>query len=195
MGTSQPSTSARLWRTVSQLAALGDAAILRLGGRGTTPERIAAKVRRGTVSARHLADGRDRLRRSTSGRRLVGQGWIVLYDRYPLPGALVRGRPIDGARIALGSVDGPTSGTPGRAAQAEQRIYAGIVPPDLTVVLRVSPAVALARKPDHDRVVLSEKAASVSDIALDYPGAVVIDADAPLEAVLLEVKRAIWRRL
>jgi hypothetical protein len=63
----------------------------------------------------------------------------------------------------------------------------------MTIVLRVSPGVAAARKPDHDRTVLEEKAASVTDIAAGHPGVVVIDADAPLDEVLLEVKRAIWR--
>ena len=195
MGTSQPSATARLWRSVSQLTAMADAALRRLGVPGSAGGNVTARVRREALSARHLADARDRRRRSTDGRRLVGQGWVVLYDRYPLPGALVRGRPIDGARIT-GTAEGSMEpGSTGRAARAEQRIYAGIAPPDLTIVLRVSPEVAEARKPDHDRIVLAEKAASVAEIAAEHPGIVVIDADAPLDEVLVEVKRFIWRQL
>jgi thymidylate kinase len=196
MGTNQPSTGARLWRAISQWAARADAALRRIGGRGgSAPGRMTARMRHGALSARYLADGRDRHRRSMNGRRLVGQGWVVLFDRYPLPGALVRGRPIDGGRITRWADRGFGRHSMSRAARAEEQIYAGIVPPDLTIVLRVSPDVAAARKPDHDRAVLAEKAASIADIAATCPGVVVIDADAPLDQVLLEVKQAIWRRL
>jgi hypothetical protein len=38
MGTSQPSTTGRLWRTISQSTALVDVAAQRMGGRGALPD-------------------------------------------------------------------------------------------------------------------------------------------------------------
>lgn len=61
--------------------------------------------------------------------------------------------------------------------------------------LKVTPEVALARKPDHDPATISEKIGIID--ALDFPQCAVVDIDAtqPLETVLLEARRAIWKHV
>jgi hypothetical protein len=38
-----------------------------------------------------------------TGRRLVGQGWVVLFDRYPLPGASCAAGPSTGPHYDAGA--------------------------------------------------------------------------------------------
>ena len=202
MGTSQPSPSAALARAAGTATGIVLAGLRRTTGASSGVTRLAGRVHRVALESRHLAEARDRYRRFVAGRRLVGEGWVVLYDRYPLPGLLVRGRPIDGPRIATYGIaeadGGPPAREAGRAARAERRIYERIGAPDRIVLLRVSAATALARKPDHDPNVLDAKAADIGRLAAGLPGVgavEVVDADAPLETVILEVKRRVWRML
>jgi len=59
----------------------------------------------------------------------------------------------------------------------------------------VSAEVALARKPDHQRGEIERKVGIVRDLRFEGSKVVVLDADQPLEQVLLEAKRAVWEAL
>jgi hypothetical protein len=69
--------------------------------------------------------------------------------------------------------------------------------PDRLVMLEVDPDVAIARKPDHLTEVLLAKCAAFADLAAvaeRLPDVEVshIDANQDPEAVLAEIKRAVW---
>jgi thymidylate kinase len=117
----------------------------------------------------------------------------VLLDRYPIPNVTVRGRALDGPRIR-DTLDA-SHGLIADLAAREERLYRELPRPDHLIVLRVSPAVAQARRPEHAADDLAARAEAISALdAGDLP-LTVIDADRPLDEVLATVRATIWRLL
>jgi hypothetical protein len=140
----------------------------------------------------HLFTGRDRLRDYTKARREADTGGLVVTDRWPL--------------VQIATMDGPrttwTLRTPDRfsrltlrIAQAEQRIYDQIQPPDVLVVLRLDPEVAVARRFDEPSRYVRARNTEVYEADWSGTGAVVVDATLPPDEVLDAVRRAVWERL
>jgi hypothetical protein len=137
-----------------------------------------------------VSEKRDRLRAAQRARNL---GWIVIGDRYPQ------------AQI-MGLGDGPLLSTwanhPWRlfrtAARRELEAYRAMeaVAPDLVVKLHVSPEVSAGRKQDMPPESLARRADTVRAVGFEASTRVVeVDADQPLEEVLLRVRRAVWEML
>jgi len=78
--------------------------------------------------------------------------------------------------------------------KVEGRAHAGIPPPDLVIVLQVSPEVARARRPDADPDVIEARAREILD-ARWGAGVFVVDASLPREQVLGDVASAVWESL
>jgi hypothetical protein len=140
----------------------------------------------------HLFTGRDRLRDYTKARREADTGGLVVTDRWPLR--------------QIATMDGPrttwTLRTPDRfsrltlrIARAEQRIYDQIQPPDVLVVLRLDPEVAVARRFDEPSRYVRARNTEVYEADWSGSGAVVVDATLPPDEVLDAVRRAVWERL
>jgi thymidylate kinase len=109
---------------------------------------------------------RDRRRAAARARRRAARGAIVLCDRYP-----VMELAVDRSRDA-----------------------ADVPRPDVVIALRITPEVAIQRRPDADPRLLHARAREVMD-ATWGPDAVVIDATRPFDDVLREAKSEIWSRL
>lgn len=123
----------------------------------------------------------------TAARRLAAGGSMVVLDRFPQ--SEVNGI-YDGPRLQEGR-----SFT--WAARAEKKGYDRLaaLKPDLLIKLVVSPEVAHARKPDHSLATIARKCNLTRDLRFDGIEVVAIDADQPFDKVLLEAKRAVWRRI
>ncbi|MEO8509628.1 MAG: hypothetical protein ABI534_00130 [Chloroflexota bacterium] len=188
LGSSQPS---RTTASVKRVAKLGRALARRLpGGADEAPSGGVVGV---LLALRHLADARDRERRARVAHRLASQGVLVLLDRYPLPGVLVAGRPLDGPRIRLTLAAG--SRLLRMLAEREERIYRRLPRPDHLLVLRVSPEVARVRRPDHVAKDLAARTAALDRLEGITIPMTMIDADQPLERVQADVRAALWRLL
>jgi thymidylate kinase len=136
-----------------------------------------------------VVNARDRSREAARAHVLASRGAIVLCDRYPLPGTIA----IDGPRLDLQQASKMT-GLRRRSAELERAPYGQIRPPDLVVVLRVDPDVAIARRPQSDPRLVRSRAEHVR--TAPWPaGTLVVEADAPRECVLRDVKAGIWTRL
>jgi thymidylate kinase len=151
-----------------------------LGGRGTA--RLVWEV----------LTARDRYRSYVRARRAAARGELVVCDRFPLPQVMA----MDGAVSARLTLE--TKGRPAvrRLVALEQRYYRHMLAPDILVVLRVHPDLAVERKRDVEReAFVRPRAEEVWQ--LDWAGtpAVVVDAGQPRDRVLAEVKQAIWSRL
>ncbi|HKT60113.1 MAG TPA: hypothetical protein VJQ46_08685, partial [Gemmatimonadales bacterium] len=133
---------------------------------------------------------RRKLRRAVRARN---RGLVVICDRYPQ------------AQVP-GVNDGPlltrwhhhASAVARAVARWESAPYewASRHPPDLVIKLLVSPDVTLKRKPGMRRDDVARRIATVR--SLMYPPTVQVvelDANAPLERVGEQVKRAVWERL
>lgn len=138
----------------------------------------------------HTLIARDRYLQYRRARRAAGRGEIVVSDRWPL-GEI---RLMDGPRLQ--SIPGSDARPVAAALCArERRYYEAILPPDLIVVLRVSPEVATRRRTEDPPEFVHRRASEI--VVADWSGApaVVIDADRDLEAVLTEVRSTVWTQL
>jgi hypothetical protein len=140
-----------------------------------------------------LSLARERRRRALQARRAKGRGMIVLSDRLPqsqFPGWN------DGPRLTRWLETG--SWVRRVAARREQAAFrlAELSPPDLVVKLHVSPEVASRRKPETPQEQLRTGIDMVK--RLQFPATTrVLDmnAEQPLDQVLLQAKRAVWESI
>lgn len=140
-----------------------------------------------------LSLARERRRRALQARRAKGRGMIVLSDRLPqsqFPGWN------DGPRLTRWLEVG--SWVRRAAARGEQSAFrlAELSPPDLVVKLHVSPEVASRRKPETPQEQLRTGIDMVK--RMQFPGTtrvLDIDAEQPLDQVLLQAKRAVWESI
>ena len=77
----------------------------------------------------------------------------------------------------------------------EQEYYGRFDPPDLLIVLRVSPDSAVDRRPDQDPDFVRIRAQEVWDRDWNLRNCVVIDADRHMDGVHDDVRRAVWSML
>jgi thymidylate kinase len=139
-----------------------------------------------------LMTARDRYRQYVRARRLATNGAIVICDRYPLPQIKL----MDGA-VATRMLARPGGSRLVRAlAGLERRYYGQILYPDILIVLRVDPSVAVERKRGEDDEAFVRRR-SQEIWAMDWQGtpAVVVDAGRPKPQVLSEIKSLVWSRL
>jgi thymidylate kinase len=131
-----------------------------------------------------------RLRQAQEARNL---GLIAICDRYPQAQIMALG---DGPLLSQG-IRHPW-GWLRAVARWELAAYRRMeaVTPDLVIKLQVSPTVSAARKQDVSLESLARRV-EVAD-RVEFPSGVkvvVVDANRPLEQVLLEVKRLVWDAL
>ena len=130
------------------------------------------------------------LRRLLRFRRMLAchrRGLIVLADRYPqiqIPGAYdgtVFPANVTGSRFVLW------------LAGLERSSFSWMAnhKPDLVIKLNVDLDVACARKPDHRREALAKKIAITPQLTFDGSQLVDIDANKPLDEVLIDAEKAI----
>lgn len=139
----------------------------------------------------HVLTARDRYRAYVAARRFVGGGGIVVCDRYPLAQVAV----MDGERTGWVAATKPQSRLVRSLVGVEQRYYRRILPPDLLIVLRVDPEIAVQRRSDEDPVATRTRNAAILNTDWGNLPAHVIDAGQERERVLAEVKSVIWSSL
>ena len=165
---------------------------------GTAVARPIAAARDGMLALHYLSIGRDRARRYREAEEDARAGRVVIFDRYPLE--TLSNEPLyrllDGPQIAdaLGDSIGPITSL---LARREERIYRRFRLPDSMVVLQVSPEVSVLRKPDHLPDMLAAKSRATLDVATlaeanGEVDVIRIDADRPLDEVLLDLEARLW---
>lgn len=135
-----------------------------------------------------LCTARDRHNTYRHAHRFAIGGGIVLCDRYPHPRLESMEVPLIASRTA-GVVDGRLVRAMSRL---EQKYHRSIAPPELLVVLRLDPEIAVARKSDERPESVRARGAEIWGIDWPSVGAQVIDASQPQEAVARELKGLIW---
>ncbi len=147
-----------------------------------TPRRFVKLIRKVLVS-------RDRYLAYRRARRLASNGTVVICDRFPL--------------AEVGLMDGPATRAIPRSrersllirslARLEERYYSRITYPDILIVLRVDPEVAVRRRHGtEDEAFVRRRSEEIWRMRWDKIPAVVIDAGRPKDEVLAAVKSAIW---
>jgi thymidylate kinase len=140
-----------------------------------------------------LVLAREKAGRLRAAERARQRGLVVVCDRFPQ--SQVRG--FNDGPLLTPWLESPAAWRR-RCARWELGIYqsASRLAPDLALKLDLSPEVAVQRKPDMALEECARRRAAVAE--LDWGPRCqhqVVDAEQPLEQVLLEVKRAIWAQL
>jgi thymidylate kinase len=194
MGNTQPSATTKNLKSLSRLAQFLYAGSRRVLGEKNIVTRQANSLQQLFTAVRFWGDGRDRYQRYLTSQRKAAQGSIIIYDRYPLQTVRIFDRAMDGPRIASTFPNGMSS-LVRKLCRAEENIYQKIRPPEHLFVLQVSPEVSLARKPDHKPALIEAKSQAIAQISGDGLSFTEIDAEQPLEQVLLQIKSTLWRML
>jgi thymidylate kinase len=135
---------------------------------------------------------RDRSRTYRRARRLASNGEIVICDRYPLP--QVSG--MDGAVTARAKDPARLGGLAKYLAAREKGYYERITYPDILIVLRVNPDVAVQRKAGVEpESTVRPRSQEIWQLDWANTPAIVVDAAASQHEVLAEIKSLIWSRL
>lgn len=140
-----------------------------------------------------LALLRERRRRARAARRSKGLGMIVISDRYPqsqFPGGN------DGPRLAPWLERGPwwVRATARRERTTFRQV--DLSPPDLVVKLNVRPEIALQRKPETPVDQVRHGIDVIRGLRFPPTTRVVdVDAEQPLDHVVLQAKRAVWEAI
>ena len=138
----------------------------------------------------HLLTARDRRREYGRARRFAARGGIVVSDRYPLPQL----RSMDGRRTGVVETLTAVGPLARNLAAYERRCYEHIREPDVLVVLRVDPEVAVARA-DEDPNFVRPRSQEVWYADWTGTRGHVVDANRPRTDVLAAVKAIIWSEL
>ena len=134
---------------------------------------------------------RDRYRAYRRARRTASNGSLVICDRYPLPEIEL----MDGA-VSVRMADPSRWGHLVRyLADLERSFYHRIAYPDVLIVLRVDPDLAVQRKREERESFLRPRSEEIW--LKDWSGtpAVVIDAGRPKAEVLSQIRSVVWSRL
>jgi thymidylate kinase len=139
---------------------------------------------------RHLCTARDRYSLYVKIRRFAVSGGVGICERYP----------ITENRLLVGPVIPqdlpPQAGGLARLLCAlEARYYDRILRPDLVVVLRLDPELAVIRKPEEPADYVRARGRVIWNTDWSASGAQVVDASQPLDEVMRRLKTIIWSHL
>jgi len=138
-----------------------------------------------------VCTARDRHHTYRRARRFAIDGGLVLCDRYPHPRLTSMEVPLIASRT-----EGRLEGRLVRAMiRLEQRYHRSIAPPELLVVLKVDPEIAVSRKSGESPDSVRTRGAEIWNIDWRDERTHVIDASQPEEAVARELKALVWSTL
>jgi len=140
---------------------------------------------------REVCTARDRYRTYLAAKRQANEGGLVICDRFPLPQVKL----MDGPQAERMTSNCPQNWVIRTLAAVEKRYYRQIELPELLIVLRADPEVAVRRKTDEDPASVRVRSAEVWEINWDGVSAHVIDANLPKGEVLSELKGLVWSQL
>jgi thymidylate kinase len=135
-----------------------------------------------------VCTARDRHHTYRKARRFAIDGGLVLCDRYPHPRLTSMEVPLIASRT-----EGRLEGRLVRAMiRLEQRYHRSIAPPELLVVLKVDPEIAVNRKSGESPDSVRTRGTEIWNIDWRDERTHVIDASQPEEAVARELKELVW---
>ena len=153
---------------------------------------------------RELCRARDRYHTYRRGRRYASNGGILIFDRFPAPQIQLMDGPLS-RRFVSELADSPQASQHLRPhpdspivqalIQHTERYYQQFQPPELFIVLRLNPEIAVQRKPAEDPVAVHDRSSEVWALDWTQASAHLIDASLPKEDVLSQLKALIWSEL
>lgn len=140
---------------------------------------------------REVCTARDRYLTYIKARRFANNGGLVISDRFPLPQI----RLMDGAQADRMTDDYPTNWFLKLMIKIEKKYYVPILLPEILIVLKVDPEIAVHRKTEEDATSVRARSKEMWEFDWCQTPAYVIDANQSKEKVLSELKRLVWTTL
>jgi thymidylate kinase len=140
---------------------------------------------------RAVCIARDRYRSYCKARRYAANGGLVVCDRYPLPFLKLT----DGPVIDQALESGRSNQFVKFLARLERSYYTRITLPELLIVLRVDPEIAVQRKTEEDVGSVRARCREIWEFDWQQVPAHVIDASQSQMEVLRELKTLTWSKL
>ena len=153
---------------------------------------------------REVCRARDRYWTYVKARRFAAKGGLVILDRFPLPQIQI----MDGAQteqFIRQLQEGPQakrflsphldSRFARLLVKLEENYYHQIVLPELLIVLRVNPEIAVQRKTDEDATSVRERSTAIWELSWEHTDAHIIDGSKSKTDVLTEIKTLVWLEL
>jgi thymidylate kinase len=141
---------------------------------------------------RAICTAHDRYLTYVRAQRLSSNGKLVLCDRFSFPGFME----MDGPECerALNHLKN-ASWFHNLLAKVEMSFYKQIKLPDLLIVLKVKPEIAVQRKREESEISICARTAEVWNLNWREKSTFIVDADLPQEEVLSQVKAIVWSHL
>jgi thymidylate kinase len=153
---------------------------------------------------REVCRARDRFRTYLRARRFATNGGLAILDRFPVPQVMLMDGP-RAARFLSDLADGPLAQqflSPKRSsllakslAMREESYYRETGLPEVLVVLRLDPEIAVQRRPDEDPAFVRERNAEIWELDWARTDAHIVDASQTRNDVLTAIKAHIWQNL
>ncbi len=153
---------------------------------------------------REVCRARDRYWTYVKARCIAANGGLAILDRFPLPQIELMDGP-QAERFIGQLMDGPRADqfiSPRRASRfakvlvrLEESYYHQIVSPELLIVLRVDPEIAVQRKTGEDASSVRERSTEIWKLNWEHTDAHIVDGSQSKADVLAEVKALIWSEL
>jgi thymidylate kinase len=140
---------------------------------------------------RWVCAARDRHRVYAKARRLTQNGGIAICDRYVLPQIQL----MDGPNIVHTMVGEKSNWLHQALQNAESKPYGKIMEPDVLLVLRVHPEIAVARKTDEHEHHVRPRSQEIWEADWTGTPAHVIDAGKSAAEVLNELRAHVWQQI
>jgi thymidylate kinase len=182
---------AHLGRPPRSLVTLAVGAVCRLArvlGVGAATDDEQARTSGYLAALRDVCTARDRYRLYAKARQFALAGGIALCERYPIP----ENQALSGPRLDAYAVPLGRTRLGRRLAALEAWYYRQILPPDLLIVLRVDPEVAVRRKTTEPAEYVRARSRLVWNTDWRGTGAHVVDAGRPLADVVADLKAVLW---
>jgi thymidylate kinase len=153
---------------------------------------------------REVCRARDRYWTYIKARRFAARGGLVLLDRFPLPQVQIMDG-LQAERFVRELRAGPQakqflaphlrSRLTKFLIKLEEKYYRQVVLPELLVVLRVDPKIAVQRKTDENPTSVQIRSSEIWNLNWEHTNAYTIDASKSKMDVLTELKSLIWSKL
>lgn len=140
---------------------------------------------------RVVCTARDRYLTYIKARRFAINGGLVICDRFPLPQIKL----MDGLLIEQMIDIGQTNWLLKLLIALEKRYYQQIMLPELLIILKVNPEIAVQRKTDEDATSVRIRSTEIWELNWQQTPVHVINASRSKAEVLSELKHLIWSTL
>ena len=153
---------------------------------------------------REVCRARDRYQTYLEAQRFAAKGGLVILDRFPVPQIRLMDGPLT-AEFVQRLTSGPQSrrwmsprangGFASALVRKEESYYREIRSPEVLIVLRLDPEIAVQRKVEEDAAYVRERSAEIWRLNWEQTDAHVIDGSQSKEDVLKKLKALLWSQL